>query len=325
LSYAKIAGTGSYVPERVLTNHDFENIVDTSDEWIRTRTGIVERHIADENTATSDMAYEAALRALEAAAVDPVDLDGIILATVTPDYFFPATACLVQGRLGAKKAFGYDLSAGCSGFVYGLQMAKGLIECGDARHVLVIGAETMSRIMDFTDRATCVLFGDGAGAAVVSRSGTEGILSLCLGADGGQWELLYMPAGGSRIPPSEKSVRERLHYIKMKGNDVFKEAVKAMEYASVAALKKASLTGEDIDLFIPHQANRRIMEAVRKRLGIPSERVYVNVDKYGNTSAASVPLALDEAVRDGTIERGHTVLFSVFGAGFTWASGIVRF
>lgn len=320
----RILGTGSSAPERILTNFDFEKIVDTSDEWIRTRTGIVERRIADPDVATSDMAYEASLRALEAASVDPIDVDGIILGTVTPDYFFPSTACLLQSRIGAKKGFAFDLSAGCSGFVYGLQLGKAMIESGEARIILVVGAETMTRIMDFKDRATCVLFGDGAGAALIGKSDMSGILSLCLGANGDDWELLHMPAGGSRIPPSEESVRNRLHYIKMKGNDIFKEAVKAMESASIEAIRKADITPDDIDLFIPHQANLRIMEAVRRRLDIPPKKVFINVDRYGNTSSASVPIALDEAVRSGRVERGDLILFSVFGAGFTWASGVVR-
>jgi 3-oxoacyl-[acyl-carrier-protein] synthase III len=324
LSPVRILGTGSSAPEKVLSNFDLEKIVDTSDEWIRTRTGIVERRIADPDVATSDMAYKASLRALEAASVDPADIDGIILGTVTPDYFFPSTACLLQSRLGAKKAFSFDLSAGCSGFVYGLQIGKGIIESGDARILLIVGAETMTRIMDFRDRATCVLFGDGAGAAVISKSETPGILSLHIGANGDDWELLHMPAGGSRIPPSEESVRNRLHYIKMKGNDIFKEAVKAMESAATQAIRKADITPDEIDLFIPHQANLRIMEAVRKRLDIAPEKVFINVDRYGNTSSASVPIALDEAVRSGRVQGGDLILFSVFGAGFTWASGVVR-
>ncbi len=324
MSPVRILGTGSSAPEKVLSNFDLEKIVDTSDEWIRTRTGIVERRIANPNIATSDMAYEASLRAIESASIDPADIDGIILGTVTPDYFFPSTACLLQSRLGARNAFGFDLSAGCSGFVYGLQVGKGMIESGDARIILVVGAETMTRIMDFKDRATCVLFGDGAGAAIISKSESPGILSLHLGANGDDWELLHMPAGGSRIPPSEESVRNRLHYIKMKGNDIFKEAVKAMESAAIEAIRKANITPDEIDLFIPHQANLRIMEAVRRRLDIPPEKVFVNVDKYGNTSSASVPIALDEAVRSGKIQKGNLVLFSVFGAGFTWASGVVR-
>ena len=324
MSPVRILGTGSSAPEKVLSNFDLEKIVDTSDEWIRTRTGIVERRIANPDVATSDMAYEASLRAIETASIDPADIDGIILGTVTPDYFFPSTACVLQSRLGARKAFGFDLSAGCSGFVYGLQIGRGMIESGDARIILVVGAETMTRIMDFKDRATCVLFGDGAGAAIIAKSESPGILSLHLGANGDDWELLHMPAGGSRIPPSEESVRNRLHYIKMKGNDIFKEAVKAMESAAIEAIRKADITPDEIDLFIPHQANLRIMEAVRRRLDIPPEKVFVNVDKYGNTSSASVPIALDEAVRSGRVQRGDLILFSVFGAGFTWASGIVR-
>jgi 3-oxoacyl-[acyl-carrier-protein] synthase-3 len=324
LSYVRIVGTGLSIPEKILSNADLEKIVDTSDEWIRTRTGIVERRIADPDIATSDMAYEASLRALEAASVDPTDIDTIIVATVTPDYLFPSTACLLQSRLGSKKAYAFDILAGCSGFLYALQVGKGIIKGGDAKTILIVGAETLSRITDFQDRTTCILFGDGAGAAVIAKSETPGILSICLGANGDNWELLYLPGGGARIPATEESIRRRLHYLKMKGNDVFKEAVKAMESASIEAIRKADITPDQIDLFISHQANYRIMEAVRRRLDIPPEKVFMNVDRYGNTSSASVPIALDEAVRSGRIRRGDLILFSVFGAGFTWGSAVVR-
>ncbi len=307
-----------------MTNLDLEKLVDTSDEWIQSRTGIRERRIADPDVATSDIAYEASLKALESSGVDARDLDGIIVGTVTPDYLFPSTACILQSRLGAKKAFAFDLLAGCSGFLYALQAGKGIIGCGDAQKILIIGAETLSKITDFRDRNTCILFGDGAGAAVISASETPGILSTCLGANGDEWELLYMPGGGSRIPPSEESIKNGSHYLKMKGNEVFKEAVKALESSSLEAIKRADITPEEIDLFIPHQANIRILEAVRKRIGLPEEKVFSNLNRYGNTSSASVPLALDEAVRSGRVKEGDTILISVFGAGFTWGAAVVR-
>ena len=303
---------------------DLEKLVDTSDEWIQTRTGIRERRIAEPDMATSDIAYEASLKALESAGVDASDLDGIIVGTVTPDYLFPSTACILQSRLGAKKAFAFDLLAGCSGFLYALQAGKGIIGCGDAKKLLVIGAETLSKITDFEDRATCILFGDGAGAAVITASDTPGILSTCLGANGDEWELLYMPGGGSRIPPSEESIRNKEHYLKMKGKEVFKEAVKALESSSLEAIRMADITPEEIDLFIPHQANYRILDAVRRRVGLPEEKIFSNLDRYGNTSSASVPLALDEAVRSGRVKEGDTILISVFGAGFTWGAAVVR-
>jgi 3-oxoacyl-[acyl-carrier-protein] synthase III len=324
LSYVRFLGTGSSAPPKIMTNLDLEKLVDTSDEWIQTRTGIRERRIAEPEVATSDIAYEASLKALESSGVDARDLDGIIVGTVTPDYLFPSTACILQSRLGAKKAFAFDLLAGCSGFLYALQAGKGIIGCGDAKKLLIIGAETLSKITDFEDRGTCILFGDGAGAAVLSASETPGILSTCLGANGDEWDLLYMPGGGSRIPASEESVKNKCHYLKMAGKEVFKEAVKALESSSLEAIKMADITPEEIDLFIPHQANYRILDAVRKRIGLPQEKVFSNLDRYGNTSSASVPLALDEAVRNGRVKEGDTILISVFGAGFTWGAAVVR-
>ncbi len=324
MSFVRFLGTGSYAPERILTNLELEKLVDTSDEWIQTRTGIRERRVAEPDVATSDIAYEASLKALESSGVDARDLDGIIVGTVTPDYLFPSTACILQSRLGAKKAFAFDLLAGCSGFLYALQAGKGIISGGDAKKLLIIGAETLSKITDFQDRTTCILFGDGAGAAVISASESPGILSTCLGANGDEWELLYMPGGGSRIPPSEASIKNREHFLKMKGKEVFKEAVKALESSSLEAIRMADITPEEIDLFIPHQANYRILEAVRKRVGLPEEKVFSNLDRYGNTSSASVPLALDEAVRSGRVREGDTILISVFGAGFTWGAAVVR-
>jgi len=324
LSFVRFLGTGSAAPEKVLTNFDLEKMVDTTDEWIQTRTGIRERRIAEPDVATSDIAYDAAVNALDSAGVTADEIDGIIVGTVTPDYLFPSTACVLQSRLGAKNAFAFDVLAGCSGFLYALQAGKGIINGGDARKILVIGAETLSKITDFEDRATCILFGDGAGAAVIGESDTPGILSFRLGANGDAGDLLYMPGGGSRIPPSEESIKNKCHFLKMEGRDVFKEAVKALESSSLEAIKSADLTPEEIDLFIPHQANYRILEAVRKRIGLPEEKVFSNLEKYGNTSSASVPIALDEAVRSGRVKEGDTLLFSVFGAGFTWGASVVR-
>lgn len=308
-----------------MTNFDFEKIVETSDEWILTRTGIAERRIAGSNMASSDMAYEASLKALEASGTDPDEIDGIIVGTITPDYFFPSTGCILQSKLKAKKAYAFDLLAGCSGFLYALHVADGLIRSGSAKTLLVVGAETLSRIIDYEDRSTCILFGDGAGAAVLKSSDEPGVLSSCLSSNGDQWELLYMPGGGSKIPATIESVQNKEHFLKMKGNDVFKVAVKSLENASIEAIEKAGLTPDDIDFFIPHQANLRILEAVRKRLDLPEEKVFCNLDRYGNTSSASVPIALDEAVRNGDIKEGSTVLFAAFGAGFTWGASVVRF
>lgn len=325
LKYVKIIGTGSSVPEAVLSNSDLEKMVETSDEWITSRTGIKERRIADENTAASDIAYEAAEKALKAASVSPQQLDVIIVATCTPDFAFPSTGCVVQSRLGAKKAYAFDLMAACSGFLYTLHVAEGIIKSGGAEKILVIGVDILSKITDFEDRSTGILFGDGAGAAVLTASDEPGILSSVLSSDGDDWDLLYVPAGGSRTPVNEQVLKTRDQYIKMKGNDVFKVAVKNMESATVEAIAKANVSPEDIDLFVPHQANYRILEAVRKRLDFPKEKVFVNLDRYGNTSAASVPLAFDEAVRKGKVKEGNLVLFAAFGAGFTWGASVVRF
>lgn len=324
MKYAKITGTGSAVPDAVLSNSDLEKMVETSDEWITTRTGIRERRIADENTASSDIAREAAQKALEAADVGPEELDAVVVGTVTPDFLFPSTACVVQSLLGAKNACAFDLMAGCAGFLYTLHIAQGMIKSGGAEKILVIGAETLSKIVDFKDRSTCILFGDGAGAVVLEGSDEPGILSSLVSSDGDCWDLLYVPAGGSRRPVSRDVLETGEQYIKMKGNDVFRVAVKSMESATVDAVEKAGLRPDDIDLFVPHQANHRIVEAVRKRLDFPEEKVFLNLDRYGNTSAASVPLALDEAVRSGRVRRGDTVLFAAFGAGFAWGASVVR-
>lgn len=322
---ARITGTGSAVPQMIRTNFDLEKMVDTTDEWITTRTGIRERRIAADGEYTSTFATRAAERALEMAGATAEEIDLIILATITADFPFPATACIVQSNLGAKNAAAFDISAACSGFVYGLSLADNAIRSGAARKVLVIGAEVLSRIIDWTDRNTCLLFGDGAGAVVVEASeGDQGILSTHLHSDGSYWELLYQPGCGSRNPAVQKTLDERKIFLMMQGNEVFKLAVRAMEDAALQALEKNGLTPSDISIFIPHQANRRIIDAIGKRLGLGDDKVYVNLDRYGNTSAASIPLALDEANRAGRISPGDIVLFDAFGGGLTWGSALVR-
>lgn len=322
---AGITGTGSCLPDRIMTNHELEKIVDTNDEWIRSRTGICERRVSDENTATSDLATTAALRALENANLKPEDVDLIVLATVTPDMAFPATACVVQKNIGAVNAAAFDLEAACTGFLYGLTIAESFVKTGYYKNVLVIGAETLSKIVDFSDRNTCVLFGDGAGAAVVSEVPEEyGIMSTYIGADGRGGHLLNVPAGGSRIPTTLESVQNKLHYVKMDGSEVFKFAVKIMSEAAEKALEKCGLSKEDIDYLIPHQANIRIIDAAVRRLKISNDKVYVNVDKYGNMSAASVPIALDEANRKGLLKDGDIAVLIGFGGGLTWGSAVLK-
>jgi len=321
---AYIAGIGTYVPKKVLTNFDLEKIVETSDEWITTRSGIRERRIAATNEATSDLAVIAANRAVESAKISSKEIDAIILGTATPDMLFPSTACLVQSRIGARQVISFDISAGCSGFLYGLSIADAYVKNG-FDNILIIGAESLSKITDYTDRTTCVLFGDGAGAVIVKKSdGQSGLISSYLAADGLSWKLLHQPAGGSRIPTSHDSINKKLHYIKMQGNEVFKLAVRAMYEAAIKTLEKANMTAEEVDLLITHQANIRIIEATAKRLGISMDKVYINLDKYGNTSAASIPLALDEAIRARKIKRGDFVLMVAFGAGFTWGGVLMK-
>lgn len=324
MKHAKILGTGSCAPEKILSNEDLEKIVETSDEWITTRTGIKQRRIAEKDVYTSDMAYEASLKALESAGVSASELDGIILGTISPDFIFPSTACILQSKLGCENIMAFDLLAGCSGFLYALHVGNGMVSSGQAKKLLIVGAEVLSRIMDYQDRTTCILFGDGAGAVVLSESDEPGVLSSCLNSDGDNWELLYMPGGGSRIPATEESVKNRDHYLKMNGRDVYKVAVKSLETASIEAVKKANLSPGDIDLFIPHQANLRIIDAVRKRLDMSEDKVYVNLDKYGNTSSASVPIALDEAIQAGKAKKGDNILTAAFGAGFTWGATLFR-
>jgi len=325
LRMAGIVGTGCCLPDRIMTNQELEKLVDTNDEWIRSRSGICERRVSDENTATSDLATVAAQRALENAGLKPEDIDLIMVATVTPDMAFPSTACIVQKNIGAINAAAFDLEAACSGFLYGLTIADSFIKTGAYKNVLVIGAETLTKIADYTDRNTCVLFGDGAGAAVVSEVSEEyGILSTYIGADGRGGHLLTQPAGGSRIPASVESVENRLHYIKMDGSEVFKFAVRIMGEAAEKALEKCGLNKEAIDYLIPHQANIRIIESAVKRLKISNEKVYINVDKYGNMSAASVAIALDEANRNGNLKDGDIVVLVGFGGGLTWGSAVLK-
>jgi 3-oxoacyl-[acyl-carrier-protein] synthase-3 len=321
-----IVGIGSDAPEGLLTNADLESLVDTTDEWIVERTGIKTRRIADVGTSTSTLASRAAQRALDDAGVAPAEVDLIIVGTATPDMLFPSTGCLVQRDLGAVNAAAFDLAAACSGFIYGLNVAAGMIAHESAQVALVIGAETLSKITDFTDRQTCVLFGDGAGAAVLKRvEPGKGILSSRIYSDGTLGEMLMMPGGGSLHPTSHETVNQRLHYIKMNGNNVFKSAVNSMADAVLGVLDDAGIKAEEIDLFVPHQANIRIIEATAKRLGFPMEKVFVNVDRYGNTSAASIPIALDEARAKGVLREGHVIAAVAFGAGFTWGSMVIRF
>lgn len=322
---AGILGTGSALPERVLSNADLEKMVDTSNEWIVTRTGMRERRIAEPGEATSDYAAVAAERALESAGIAAEDIDLIICATVTPDMMFPATACIVQDRIGAKKAGAFDLSAACTGFLYALANAVGMIESGRIKYAVVIAGDLLSRITDYTDRSTCVLFGDGAGAVVLGPVEEDrGFFAFDLGSDGSGAKYLYQPAGGSRIPASAESVAARQHFLHMEGRETFKFAVKAMASSTEKVLQEAGLTKEDIDLLVPHQANIRIIDAARKRFGLDEDKVVVTVHKYGNTSASSIPIALDEAMREGRAKPGDLIVMVGFGGGLTWGSTVVR-
>jgi len=322
---AGIIGTGSYIPETVLTNSYFEERLDTNDEWIVSRTGIKERRRVEDSVATSDVATYAALKAIEDANLNPEDLDMIIVATVTPDMSFPSTACIVQKNIGAINASAFDISAACSGFIYGLSIAEKFIKTGSAKYILVIGAETLSKITDYSDRNTCVLFGDGAGAAVVSSvEENNGILASYTGSDGRGGDLLKLPAGGSRMPASMETLANRMHYIKMDGSEVFKFAIKIMGEAAEKALEMCGLDKKDIDYLIPHQANIRIIESATKRLKIPKDKVFVNIDKYGNMSAASIAVALDEAKKANKLSKGDVVVLVGFGGGLTWGSIVLR-
>ena len=321
--YSRIAGTGSYLPEKLLTNDDLAKIVDTSDEWITSRSGIRERRIAAEGETTSDLAFHAATRAMEAAGVSAAELDLIVVGTTTPDLIFPSTACLLQARLGANGCGAFDVNAACSGFIYALSVADNFIRAGSAGTVLVVGAETLTRMLDWSDRGTCVLFGDGAGAVVLKADTEAGIISTHLHADGSKKELLWNPVGVSvGFKPEEHNAGVR---VMMTGNEVFKHAVKALDSLFDETLEANGLGRGDIDWLIPHQANLRIIEATAKRLEMPMDKVIVTVDRHGNTSSGSVPLALDEAVRSGRVKRGELLLLEAFGGGFTWGSALLRY
>jgi 3-oxoacyl-[acyl-carrier-protein] synthase III len=325
MTRAKIVGMGAYAPKRILSNADLETMIETSDEWIVQRTGIRERRIAEEGEATSDLAVRAAQQALERANLVPEDIDFIVVGTTTPDMFFPTTANIVQHRLGCRRAGSVDVLAACAGSIYSLAIGAKFIETGKYRRVLCIGAETLSKITDFTDRGTCILLADAAGAAVLEPSEDgSGLLDADLYSDGQYWDLLYMPGGGSRNPTTRETVDARMHYAKMKGNEVFKVAVRMFVECAETILTRHGLTVADLDLFIPHQANLRIIEAAAKRVSLPMDKVFVNVDRYGNTGAASVYVALEEALAAGRIRRGNLVLLAAFGGGFAWGAALMR-
>jgi len=321
----RIIATGSHVPSRVLTNFDLEKMVDTSDEWIRSRTGMRERRISTESEATSDLGAAAAMKAIERAGIRSDEIDLILVATITPDMFFPSTACFIQDKIGAKNSAAFDILAACSGFIYGLSIADSYIRTGAFKNILLIGAETLTKVTDWKDRNTCILFGDGAGAVLLrGEKGEAGILSTHLYSDGGFSALLSLPGGGSRNPASADTVRQGLHFVKMNGNETFKVAVRSLEQACRDALAHNGLDVSQIALFIPHQANYRIIQAVASRLAFPLEKVYLNLDLYGNTSAASIPLALDGAVTSGRVKTSDLILMSSFGGGMTWGSAVIR-
>ena len=322
MTFARIAGTGSYLPERVMTNQELEEMVDTSDEWIQDRSGIKRRHIAAEGEKTSDMAVVAAQRAIEAAGIDTDEIDLIIVATTTPDKVFPSTACIVQRQLGLKKIPAFDIHAACSGFIYALDVANRFISTGGAQTALIVGSETYSRILDWTDRSTCVLFGDGAGAVLLKASNEAGVIATHIHSEGEFEELLHVPAG---ISSGYENVQAEAAFIQMKGNEVFRKAVSTLGSIARETLSGNNIKQEDIAWLVPHQANLRIITAAAKKLGLPMERVIVTVDEHANTSSASIPLALDTAIRDGRIKRGELLLFEAFGAGFTWGSALVRY
>jgi 3-oxoacyl-[acyl-carrier-protein] synthase-3 len=323
-----IMGTGSYLPERIIPNSYFEKIVDTTEEWIVARTGIQTRRMIKPGQGLSDLATWASEKALEMAGIPPEKLDIIIVGTSTADMMSPSSACIVQHRLGAKKAVAFDINAACPGFIYGLAVAQKFMQDGSYDHALVVGGEIVSNRIDFKDRGTCILFGDGAGAVVLGHSNQNGdgeILNIDIESDGDLWDLIHIPGGGSRIPPSQKMLEEGLHYVKMQGNEVFKYSVRIMVDSALKVMKSAGITSDEIDWFIPHQANIRILETVAERLGIVKEKVIITVHKYGNTSAASIPTALDEGVRGGQIRKGDLILTASFGAGLTWGAALFRY
>lgn len=322
---ARIIGTGAALPERVVTNKDLESLVDTSDEWITERTGIKERRIAGENDTLADYSEKAANQALEMAGVDAKDVDMIICGTVTPDWHLPASACFLQARIGAVNASAFDISAGCSGFLYGLSIADKFIRCGDNKTVLVVGAELLSKFINWEDRSTCVIFADGAGAALLQADTSgRGVLGTKMHAMGEMADYISIPAGGTQFPLSEQVLKDKMHKIRMKGGGTFKLAIRSLTNVCKEVLEEAGLEASDVDVFVPHQANKRIIDAVADRLKVDSEKVIMNIETVGNTSAASIPIALDEAVRANRISEGDMVLFAAFGAGLTWASGLVR-
>ncbi len=321
---AGIVGVGFYVPEKILTNHDLEKMVETSDEWVRTRTGISERRIAEKGTGTSDLAAKAASKALRQAGIQPEDIDLIIAATTTPDMPLPSCACLIQEKIGAVNAAAFDLGAACAGFVYALVTAEQFIANGTYKTILVVGADLISSYIDWTDRSTCILFGDGAGAIVLKETKSGGILSSVLGSDGRHAELLKICAGGSRLPATAETVKAKSHYLQMTGSDVFKLAVRGMSDAVIKALEKAGIDKKEVACFIPHQANQRIIDAVAERLEVPEEKVFVNLQKYGNTSAASCIIALCEALEQGKIKKKDKVVFATFGSGLVWGAAVME-
>jgi 3-oxoacyl-[acyl-carrier-protein] synthase-3 len=323
---ACISGLATYLPPRTLTNADLEKMVDTNDEWILQRTGIRKRHIVDPGVATSDLAVEASRGAIAQAGLEPTDIDVIVVGTTTPDTMFPSTACLLQHKIGATRAWGFDLGAACSGFTYALTTAAGFVSAGMARHALVVGADVMSSIIDYTDRTTCVLFGDGAGAAVISPSPGDGLgfIDFTHEVDGSGGPALCMPAGGSKQPASHETIDQRLHYVHQDGQTVFRFAVRKNEETCRRLLERNGITAADLDLFVSHQANKRIIESAAQRLGVPPEKMVLNIGEYGNTTAATIPLALHDAVRDGRLKRGDLVLLASVGAGFTVGSVLLR-
>lgn len=325
---AKLSAFGSYAPEKIVNNFDLEKIVETSDEWIRTRTGMFERHYASEDEAASDIAYRAAVNAIEASSVKYKDIDLIITATVTGDYPFPATACLVQKKLGLKNIPAFDLSAGCTGFIYALEVAKNFVENGTMKNVLVIGVDILTKFTNWKDRGTCVLFGDGSGATIVSRakrSDISRIIDSIIYADGSQTKVLYQAAGGSRLPASHDTVDKNLHTVYMEGNKIYKSAIRSMFASTEELLRRNKLETKDVDWIIPHQANLRIIQGLAANLKVPMSKVIVNIEKYGNTSSATVPLAMDEAIRNKKVRRGDIIVLTSFGAGLTWGSILVRY